>query len=402
VTATPRTPEVLPTDTHAGAADHDTDLRAGVRALCAGFPGPYWQRLDQAREHPTEFVCALTDAGYLGVLIPREFGGLGLPLSAAAVILEEINASGCNAGVAHAQMYTMGTVLRHGSAEQKAAYLPRIARGELRLQVFGVTEPVSGSDTTKLRTTAVRDGDHYVVSGQKTYIGRAADSDLMLLLVRTTPLDRVGRKTDGLSVLLVDMRDAAAQGMTVRPLRMLMNQGAAEITLQDVRVPAENLIGEEGRGFDYILDGMNAERLLIAAECVGDARWFIDEASAWAKQREIFGGPLGRNQGVQFPLAEAYAAMRAADLMVREGCRLYEAGGRPGEEANVALLLASRASWDAANAAVQTFGARGFDAAYDVERKFRETRLYQVAPISRNLILSYIAVHVLGLPRSFE
>jgi alkylation response protein AidB-like acyl-CoA dehydrogenase len=390
-----------PDDPRAAAAEDHAELRAGVREVCARFPGVYWQRVDQAREHPIEFVRALTDAGYLAALIPREYGGLGLPLAAAAVILEEINASGCNAGVAHGQMYTMGAVLRHGSAAQKAAYLPPIARGELRLQVFGVTEPDSGSDTTRLRTTAVRSGDHYVVNGRKTYIGRAADSDLMLLLARTTPLDQVGRKTDGLSLLLVDMRDALDRGIEIRPLRTLMNQGAAEITLRDLRVPVENLIGEEGRGFHYILDGMNAERLLIAAECVGDARWFIEKSVAWANERVIFGGPIGRNQGVQFPIARAYAALRAARLMVREGCSLYDNGGRPGEEANLSLLLASEASWDAANAAVQTFGGRGFDAEYDIERKFRETRLYQVAPISRNLILSYVAVHVLGLPRSF-
>jgi acyl-CoA dehydrogenase len=377
-------------------------LRERVRRVCADFPGPYWQEVDQARGYPEAFVRALTESGLLSALIPEQFGGMGLTLAATSAVLEEINACGCNAGVAHAQIYTMGTILRHGSERQKAEILPALARGELRLQVFGVTEPESGSDTTNIRTTAERVGDHYVVNGEKTYIGRGAHSDLMILLARTTPRDRVAKKTDGLTVLLVDMREARGAGLEIHPLRTLMNQGACALSFKDLKVPVENRIGEEGKGFRYILDGMNAERLLIAAECVGDARWFIRTSVEWGNQRQIFGGPVGRNQGVQFPIARSYASMRAAALMVERGCALFDAGERPGEEANMALLLASEASWEAGNAAIQTFGGRGFDAAFDVERKFRETRLYQVAPISKNLILSYLAVHVLGLPRSFE
>lgn len=377
------------------------ELRREVREICARFPGAYWRSLDERRAYPHEFVRALTESGHLAAFIPERYGGLGLPLSAGAAILEEVHASGCNGGTCHAQMYTMGTLLRHGSEEQKAAYLPRIASGELRLQVFGVTEPEVGTDTTRIRTTAVRDGDRYVVNGHKGYLGRAAHSDLMLLLVRTTPLEEVERKTDGLSVLLVDMREAVGRGIEIRPARTMMNHSAAELVIRDLRVPAGNLIGEEGRGFHYILDSMNAERLLIASECVGDARWFLDRATEWARERVVFDRPIGQNQGIQFPLARAYASMVAARLVVERGCALFEAGERPGEEANIALMLASEASWEAGNAAMQTFGGRAFDAEYDVERKFRETRLYQVAPISTNLILSYIAEHVLGLPRSF-
>jgi acyl-CoA dehydrogenase len=377
------------------------EIRQGVRAVCERFPGEYWRRLDEQRQYPIEFVQALTQSGYLSALIPEEYGGLGLLLSAGAAILEEVHASGCNGGTCHAQMYTMGTLLRHGSPEQKSEYLPRIASGELRLQAFGVTEPEVGTDTTKLRTRAVREGDCYVVNGHKGYLGRAAHSDLMLLLVRTTPLEEVAKKTEGLSVLLVDMREAVGSGMELRPVRTMMNHSAVEVFIEELRVPARNLIGEEGKGFRYILDSMNAERLLIASECIGDARWFLEKASDWARERVVFGRPIGQNQGIQFPLAHAYASMTAAQMIIKKGCALFEAGERPGEEANIALMLSSEASWEAANAAIQTFGGRGFDAEYDVERKFRETRLYQVAPISRNLILSYIAVHVLGLPRSF-
>jgi acyl-CoA dehydrogenase len=377
------------------------ELRAEVRAICGRFPGEYWRGLDERREYPAEFVRALTESRLLSVLVPEEYGGLGMPLSAGAALLEEVHASGCNGGTCHAQMYTMGTMLRHGSAGQKAEYLPRIASGELRLQAFGVTEPEVGTDTTRIRTTAVRHGDHYLVNGHKGYLGRAAHSDLMLLLVRTTPLEQVERKTEGLSVLLVDMREARGSGMRLRPVRTMMNHSAVEVFIEDLRVPAENLIGEEGRGFHYILDSMNAERLLIAAECVGDARWFLDRSGEWARERVVFDRPIGQNQGIQFPLAHAYASIVAAQMVVRKGCAVFEAGGRAAEEANIALMLASEASWEAGNAAMQTFGGRAFDAEYDVERKFRETRLYQVAPISRNLILSYLAVHVLGLPRSF-
>jgi acyl-CoA dehydrogenase len=377
------------------------EIRQRVREICQQFPGEYWRRLDEERQYPTTFVQALTESGHLSALIPEEYGGLGLPLSAGSAILEEVHASGCNGGTCHAQMYTMGTVLRHGSPEQKSEYLPRIAAGELRLQAFGVTEPEVGTDTTRLRTTAVRQGDHYLVNGHKGYLGRAAHSDLMLLLVRTTPLEEVAKKTEGLSVLVVDMREAVGNGMELRPVRTMMNHSAVEVFIRDLRVPARNLIGEEGRGFHYILDSMNAERLLIASECVGDARWFLERASEWARERVVFGRPIGKNQGIQFPLARAYASMLAARLVVEKGCARFEAGERPGEEANIALMLSSEASWEAANAAMQTFGGRAFDAEYDVERKFRETRLYQVAPISRNLILSYIAVHVLGLPKSF-
>ena len=375
------------------------DIRTAVRALCGKFPGEYWRNLDRARAYPAEFVQALTEAGFLAALIPEEFGGSGLSLSAAAAILEEIHASGCNGAACHAQMYTMGTVLRHGSAAQKARYLPGIARGELRLQAFGVTEPTSGTDTLSLRTTALRAGDHYVVNGQTIWTSRAEHSDLMLLLARTTPREEVRRRTDGLSVFLVDMRET--QGLTIRPIRTMMNHATTEVFFDDMRVPADNLIGEEGRGFSYILSGMNAERILIAAECIGDAKWFIAKASAYAKERVLFGRPIGQNQGVQFPIARAYAQMRAAELMVGEAASLYEAGRDCGAEANMAKLLAADASWAAADMCVQTHGGFGFAEDFDIERKFRETRLYQVAPISTNLILSYLAEHVLDLPRSY-
>ena len=375
------------------------DLRRGVRNVCARFPNEYWRDLDAARRYPEEFVGAMTEAGYLGALIPEEYGGMGLDLLAACAILEEVNRSGANAGPAHAQMYTMGTLLRHGSEEQKSAYLPKIATGELRLQAFAVTEPEAGTDTTSIRTTAIREGDHYVVNGRKIYISRVEQSDLMILLARTTPLAEVEKRSRGLSVFLVDLRDA--EGLRVRPRRMMMNNATNELLFDGMRVPAQNLIGEEGEGFRYILDGMNAERILIAAECIGDGRWFVEKATKRAGEREVFGRAIGGNQGVQFPIARAYANVEAASLMVQKSASLFDRGGPCGAEANLAKLLAADASWEAANVAVQTFGGYGFDAGYDVERKFRETRLYQVAPISTNLILSYVAEHVLGLPRSF-
>ena len=381
-------------------ADH-ADIRDAVAKLCADFPGEYWRKLDREMAYPQEFVEALTESGFLAALIPEEFGGAGLPLSAAAVIMEEIQRQGCNGAACHAQMYVMGTVLRHGNAEQKQRYLPKIASGELRLQAFGVTEPTSGTDTTALRTTARREGDHYIINGQKIWTSRAAQSDLMLLLARTTPRDQVGKKTDGLSVLLLDMREAIQAGLTIRPIRTMMNHATTEVFFDNVKVPVENLVGEEGKGFRYILSGMNAERILIASECVGDAKWFIDKASTYAKERHVFGRPIGQNQGIQFPIAKAYANMRAAELMVREAIRLYEAGENPGAEANMAKMLAADASFEAANACVQTHGGFGFAEEYDVERKFREARLYTVAPISTNMILNFVAEHVLGLPRSY-
>ncbi|MEN5082399.1 acyl-CoA dehydrogenase family protein [Bosea sp. TWI1241] len=377
------------------------EIRDAVARLCADFPGEYWRRLDREMAYPAEFVAALTESGFLSALIPEEFGGAGLPLSAAAVIMEEIQRQGCNGAACHAQMYVMGTVLRHGSDEQKRRYLPKIASGELRLQAFGVTEPTSGTDTTALRTTARREGDRYVINGQKIWTSRAAQSDLMLLLARTTPREQVAKRTDGLSVFILDMREALKDGLTIRPIRTMMNHATTEVFFDNVTVPAANLVGEEGKGFRYILSGMNAERILIAAECVGDAKWFIDKASTYAKERHVFGRPIGQNQGIQFPIAKAYANMRAAELMVREAIALYEAGENPGAEANMAKMLAADASFEAANACVQTHGGFGFAEEYDVERKFRETRLYQVAPISTNLILSYLAEHVLGLPRSY-
>jgi len=382
--------------------DQYADIREGVRALCAKFPGEYWRALDRERAYPKDFVNALTESGYLAALIPEEYGGSGLGIGAAAAILEEVHASGCNGAACHAQMYTMGTILRYGNAEQKQIYLPAIASGDLRLQAFGVTEPTSGTDTLSLRTAARREGnDHYVINGQKIWTSRAEHSDLMLLLARTTPREQVKKRTDGLSVFLVDMRLAQGTSLTITPIRTMMNHATTQVFFDDLRVPAENLIGEEGQGFRYILGGMNAERILIAAECIGDAKWFIAKASAYAKERELFGRPIGKNQGVQFPIARAYAQMRAAELMVHEAARKYEAGEDIGPEANMAKLLAADASWAAADMCVQTHGGFGFAEEYDVERKFREARLYQVAPISTNMILSYIAEHVLGLPRSY-
>jgi alkylation response protein AidB-like acyl-CoA dehydrogenase len=386
------------------SAEQDEEIariRDAVRALCADFPDQYWRKLDRARAYPTAFVAALTEAGFLAALIPEEFGGSGLTMRAAAAIMEEIHASGCNGAACHAQMYTMGTVLRHGSPAQKARYLPQIARGALRLQAFGVTEPTSGTDTLSLRTTALRDGDHYIVNGQKIWTSRAEHSDLMLLLARTTPRDQVRKRTDGLSVFLIDMREALGHGLTIRPIRTMMNHATTEVFFDNMRIPADSLVGEEGKGFRYILSGMNAERILIASECIGDAKWFIGRATAYAKERGVFGRPIGQNQGVQFPIARAYAQMRAAELMVQEAARKYQAGADVGAEANMAKLLAADASWAAADMCVQTFGGFGFAEEYDVERKFRETRLYQVAPISTNLILAYLAEHVLGLPRSY-
>jgi alkylation response protein AidB-like acyl-CoA dehydrogenase len=384
--------------------EQDTDypeIRQEIAKLCAKFPGSYWRGLDQVRAYPTEFVNALTEAGYLSVLIPEEFGGSGLPISAAAAILETIQASGCNGGACHAQMYIMGTILRHGSADMKQAYLPQIASGALRLQAFGVTEPGSGTDTTALRTTAIRDGDAFIINGQKVWTSRAEHSDLMLLLARTTPREQTRKKTDGLSTILVDMRDAVGHGLTIKPIRTMMNHNSCEVFFDDLRVPVRNLVGEEGRGFRYILDGMNAERLLIAAECIGDGMWFTEKSVQYAKDRNVFGRPIGQNQGVAFPIARSYAQLQAARLMVQEGCRRYEAGQNAGEQANIAKMLAAEASWACAEACIQTHGGFGFAEDFDIERKFRETRLYQVAPISTNLILSYVAEHVLGLPRSY-
>ena len=376
------------------------EIRDEVAKLCATFPGEYWRKLDAERGYPTAFVRALTESGYLAALIPEEYGGAGLPLSGAAAILEEIQRSGCSGAACHAQMYTMGTILRHGSAAQKQEYLPKIASGELRLQAFGVTEPSSGTDTTSLRTVARREGnDRYVVNGQKIWTSRAEHSDLMLLLARTTPKDQVKKKTDGLSTFIVDLR--LVKGLTIRPIRTLMNHNSCEVFFDNMEVPAENLLGEEGQGFRYILSGMNAERILIASECIGDAKWFTEKSVNYAKERSVFGKPIGHNQGIQFPIAKAYANMRAAELMVVEALRLYEAGQNPGAEANMAKMLAADAANEAANVCVQTHGGFGFAEEYDVERKFREARLYQVAPISTNLILSFVAEHVLGLPRSY-
>lgn len=381
--------------------DEFHDIRDAVAKLCAQFPGEYWRRLDREMKYPTEFVNALTEAGYLSVLIPEEYNGAGLKLSAAAAILEEIQRAGCNGGGCHAQMYTMGTLLRHGNDAQKAKWLPKIASGELRLQAFGVTEPTSGTDTSSLKTVARRDGDHYVVNGQKIWTSRAEHSDLMILLARTTPKEDAKKRTDGLSVFIVDMREAKGNGLEIRPIRTMMNHATTEVFFTDMKVPAENLIGDEGKGFRYILSGMNAERILIASECIGDAKWFTAKSTAYARERVVFGRPIGQNQGVQFPIAKAYAQMRAAELMVKEATRKYEAGLDCGAEANMSKMLAADAAWDAANACVQTHGGFGFAEEYDVERKFRETRLYQVAPISTNLILSYVAEHVLGMPRSY-
>jgi acyl-CoA dehydrogenase len=381
--------------------DRHTDVRAGVRDLCKGFPDAYWRELDARRAYPEAFVTALTAAGYLAALIPEEFGGSGLGVTEASIILEEINRSGANAGACHAQMYTMGTLLRHGSESQKRRFLPKIASGELRLQAFGVSEPTTGSDTTQLKTQAIRKGDRYVIRGQKIWISRAEHSDLLLLLARTTPIEEVKKRTDGLSILLVDMREAIGKGLTIRPIRTMMNHATTELFFDDLEVPADTLVGEEGKGFRYLLDGLNAERILIAAECVGDGRWFIDRASRYAKDRVVFGRPIGQNQGVQFPIARAHVNIEAADLMRVRAAELFDRGAPCGAEANMAKLLAADASWEAANVAVQTHGGFGFAEDYDIERKFRETRLYQVAPISTNLILTYVSEHVLGLPRSY-
>ncbi len=377
------------------------EIRESVRKLWQAYPGEYWRALDRTRSYPSAFVDELTRAGFLAALIPQAYGGSGLPLGAAAAILEEIQAAGCNGASCHAQIYVMGTLLRHGSEAQKQLYLPRIASGELRLQAFAVTEPGSGTDTASITTTARRDGDRYIIRGRKIWTSRAEHSDLMVLLARTSPAEDGMKRWAGLSVFLVDMHDARRQGMSIEPIRTMMNHATASIGFDDVAVPAANLIGEEGQGFRYILSGMNAERILIAAECVGDARWFIDKASAYAKERVVFGRPIGQNQGVQFPIARAYANMRAASLMVEEAVRRFEVDEPCGPEANMAKMLAADASFEAANVAIQTHGGFGFAEDFDIERKFRETRLYQVAPVSTNLILSYLAEHVLGLPRSY-
>ena len=381
--------------------DPHQDIRDAIRDLCAQYPAEYFRRIDEARGYPVEFVDALTRAGWLAALIPQEYGGSGLGLTEASIIMEEINRCGGNSGACHGQMYNMGTLLRHGSAEQKQAYLPRIASGELRLQSMGVTEPTSGTDTTKIRTTAVKKGDRYVVNGQKVWISRVQHSDLMILLARTTPIDPSAKKSEGMSIFLVDLADAIRQGMTVKPIANMVNHETNELFFDNLEIPAENLIGQEGKGFKYILDGLNAERTLIAAECIGDGYWFIDKVVAYTKERVVFGRPIGQNQGVQFPIARAHVNVEAASLMRFRACALFDAQQPCGAEANMAKLLAADASWEAANACLQFHGGFGFAVEYDVERKFRETRLYQVAPISTNLILSYVAEHVLGLPRSF-
>jgi acyl-CoA dehydrogenase len=377
------------------------EIRESVRRICTQFPGAYWRDLEAREAYPSEFVKALTEAGYLAALIPEEYGGAGLPLRAAAAILEEIHASGCNAGACHAQMYIMGTVLRHGSAEQKARYLPKIASGELRLQAFGVTEPTTGTDTTKLKTRAVREGDHYRIYGQKVWTSRALHSDLMLLLARTTPVDKVKKRTDGLSVFIVDIRANLGKGLDIRPLKAMINHNATEVFMDGMEVPAENLIGEEGKGFRYILDGMNAERILVATEAIGDGKWLLNKGVAYANERRVFDRPIGQNQGIQFPLAQAYAQLEAADMMVRRAAALFDAGRDCGPDANMAKLMASEAAWSAAEASMQTHGGFGFAREYDIERKWRESRLYKTAPISNNMVLAYLAQHVLGMPRSY-
>jgi acyl-CoA dehydrogenase len=376
-------------------------LRKSVRNVCSKYPGSYWRELDSKLEYPERFVNEITKNGFLAALIPEEYGGSGLGITEASIILEEINRSGGNAGACHAQMYTMGTLLRHGNAEQKIKYLSKIADGTLRLQAFGVTEPNTGTDTTKMNTFARRRGDKYIVNGQKVFISRARHSDLMILLVRTAPLEQVSKKTEGLSVLLVDLNEAVGNGLTIKPIRTMMNHASTELFIEDMEVPVENLIGEEGKGFRYILDGMNAERILIAAECIGDGRWFIEKATEYAKERVVFNRPIGQNQGIQFPIARAHVNVEAADLMRFKAAAMFDAGQKCGAEANMAKMLAADASWEAANTALQTHGGYGFAEEYDVERKFKETRLYQVAPISTNLILSFVAEHVLGLPRSY-
>jgi acyl-CoA dehydrogenase len=383
------------------AIDLHQDLRSGVRDLCKAFPDSYWRELDARRAYPQAFVQALTDAGYLAALIPEAFGGAGLGITEASIILEEVNRSGGNAAACHAQMYTMGTLLRHGSEAQKRAFLPKIASGELRLQAFGVSEPTTGSDTTQMKTLATRRGDRYIVRGQKVWISRAEHSDLLLLVVRTTPLEEVKKRTEGLSILLVDLRQAVGRGLTIRPIRTMMNHATTELFFDDLEVPIDALVGEEGKGFRYLIDGLNAERILIAAECIGDARWFVERAARYATERVVFGRPIGQNQGIQFPIARAHVNVEAADLMRVRAAERFDRGEACGAEANMAKLLAADASWEAANVTVQTYGGFGFAEEYDVERKFRETRLYQVAPISTNLILAYVAEHVLGLPRSY-
>ncbi|MDB5770934.1 MAG: mmgC 1 [Burkholderia sp.] len=377
------------------------DIRESVAKICQDFPGSYWRELDERSDYPEAFVKALTEAGYLAALIPEEYGGAGLPLRAASVILEEIHAAGCSAGACHAQMYTMGTLLRHGSDEQKQRYLPGIASGKLRLQAFAVTEPTTGSDTTQIKTRAVRDGDDYVINGQKVWTSRAFYSDLMLLLVRTTPADQVARKTDGLSVFIVDMREAVGNGLEIRPLKAMINHNTTETFYDNLRVPAANLIGEEGKGFRYLLDGLNAERLIAASEVLGDAKWFIRKAVTYSKERVVFGRPIGQNQGIQFPIARAYAETSAAEMMIRKATAMFAAGVPCGEDANIAKMLASEAAWHAAEACMQTYGGFGFAKEYDIERKWREVRVTQVAPVSTNLILAHIAEHVLGMPRSY-
>jgi acyl-CoA dehydrogenase len=377
------------------------EIRDSVRKICAAFPGAYWREVDEQEAYPHAFVQALTEAGYLAALIPEEYGGAQLPLRAAGVVLEEIHASGANAAAVHAQMYTMGTLLRHGSTAQKNKYLPGIASGQLRLQAFGVTEPTTGTDTTKLKTRAVRDGDHYVIHGQKIWTSRALFSDLMLLLVRTTPIEQVTRKTEGLSVFLVDMREAIGKGMTIRPIKAMINHNTTEVFYDGLRVPAENLIGEEGKGFRYILDGMNAERILVSHESIGDAKWFIRTAAKYANERIVFDRPIGMNQGIQFPIAKAYAASQAAELMLRKAAAMFEAGQACGEEANLSKLLSAEAAWEAGEACVQTHGGFAYAREYDVERKWREARVQRTAPVSTNLILAYLAEHVIGLPRSY-
>ncbi|WP_424926396.1 acyl-CoA dehydrogenase family protein [Agrobacterium pusense] len=384
-------------------SQHETyaELREGIRALCASFPAEYHRKVDEARAYPEEFVDALTKEGWMSALIPEEYGGSGLGLTEAAIIMEEINRAGGNSGACHGQMYNMNTLIRHGSEEQRRTYLPRIASGELRLQSMGVTEPTTGTDTTQLKTTAIRKGDRWVIKGQKTWISRVQHSDLMILLARTTPLDKVRKKSEGLSIFLVDVKEAMKKGMEVRPILNMVNHETNELFFDDLEIPVENLIGEEGQGFKYILTGLNAERALIAAECIGDGYWFTDKIIEYTSSRMVFGRPIGQNQGVQFPIAEAYIEIEAANLMRNEACRKFDAGLPCGAEANMAKYLAAKASWEAANACLQFHGGFGFACEYDVERKFRETRLYQVAPISTNLILSYVAEHILGMPRSF-
>ena len=396
-----RNPDSIEQDVTVALGEDYPELRDAVRRICSDFPPEYWRKLDEERGYPTEFVQAMTAAGFLGALIPEEYGGSGLPLRAAAVVLEEVNASGCTASPAHAQMYIMGTLLRHGSEEQKRRYLPKIASGELRLQAFGVTEPTTGSDTTQLKTRAERRGNVYVVNGQKVWTSRALHSDLMLLLARTTPVDQVKRRTEGLSTFLVDLREARGKGLEIKRIRALINHNTTEVFFDNLEVPAENLIGEEGQGFRYILDGMNAERILVASECIGDGRWLLKKGVAYANERKVFGRPIGQNQGVQFPLARAYAELEAADMIARRAAALFQAGKPCGADANMAKLLASEATWHAAEAAMQTHGGFGFAQEYDIERKWREARIYQTAPISTNLILAYIGQHVLGLPRSY-